>query len=142
VQELDEEEDRRLVGSILEDEDEKGCTMLDLDEDTMTTVKPVVEDDTTSGAEGSSIWEDGERLWTSNTPPPPERERYQPLASSPLATPILPTPTNKMNKAKKREFEVAKDTSLSPSPKQEDAPNSSPSSKKSTAVMTGVCATG
>ncbi|KAK1910750.1 hypothetical protein P3342_008630 [Pyrenophora teres f. teres] len=129
--ELDEAEGMRLVGSILEDYDE-GCTMLDLNEDTSitsisiaqpersTNVGIVEEDDTTVGASqhSSSIWEDGEKLWTSNTPPPPSsptkpKDRYKPLALSPLATPC--TPPSKQGR--KRDFEVAKDAS---SPKQED----------------------
>jgi hypothetical protein len=80
VQELDEEEERRLIGSILYEFDE-GCTVLD-EEDGITmgsvsTVKPagiqvVEEEDTTAGASSPHpIWEDGEKFWTSNTPPSP-----------------------------------------------------------------------
>jgi hypothetical protein len=155
VQELDEEECRRLIGSILYEFDE-GCTVLDLDEEeedmTMTSVSTLQptsievvemekeEEDTTAGASSphrsSSIWEDGEKFWTSNTPPPPpkfsfldlsslnkQRERYQPLASSPLATPILqakpqtpPSKSRNRNGNRKHGFEVTKDMT----PKQED----------------------
>jgi hypothetical protein len=156
VQELDEEEGRRLIGNILYEFDE-GCTVLDLEEEDITmtsvsTLKPPTnievvememkmeeeEEDTTAGASSShrssSIWEDGEKFWTSNTPPAPpssldlsslnkQRERYQPLASSPLATPILaarpqtpPSKSRNRNGNRKRGFEVAKDMS----PKQED----------------------
>ncbi|KAG9376977.1 hypothetical protein A1F94_012577 [Pyrenophora tritici-repentis] len=129
--ELDEVEGRRLVGSIIEDYDE-GCTMLDINEDTSmtsissaqpersTNVGIVEEDQTTADASqrSSSIWEESEKFWTSNTPAPPSsptkpKDRYKPLASSPLATPY--TPLSKQGR--KRDFEVAKDAS---SPKQED----------------------
>ncbi|KAI2488362.1 hypothetical protein Ptr902_02495 [Pyrenophora tritici-repentis] len=129
--ELNEVEGRRLVGSIIEDYDE-GCTMLDINEDTSmtsissaqpersTNVGIVEEDQTTADASqrSSSIWEKSEKFWTSNTPAPPSsptkpKDRYKPLASSPLATPY--TPPSKQGR--KRDFEVAKDAS---SPKQED----------------------
>ena len=127
--ELDEVEGRRLVGSILEDYDE-GYTMLDLSEDTSitsistiqhkrsTNVGIVEQEDTIAGASqrSSSVWEEGDKFWTSNTPPPPSRtkskDRYKPAASSPLAAPS----TTPSKQGRKRDFEVAKDAS----PKQED----------------------
>ncbi|KAF1830816.1 hypothetical protein BDW02DRAFT_641905 [Decorospora gaudefroyi] len=143
--ELDEEEGRRLVGSILEDGDD-GCTVLDLSDDsTMTSVStvkpeapPTIEDikqqqeededeDTTAGAShrSSSIWEDGENFWTSNTPPPPSR------TSSPISTthkpkphyPSLPSSPLAPPSPSKRVFEVAKDA-------QQHAITSAPSGKK------------
>ncbi|CBY01676.1 predicted protein [Plenodomus lingam JN3] len=121
--ELDEAEGRRLVGDLLEEEDneqewDEGCTVLDLDATTMTTmgedhtldsvttIKPDLSAtaNTTSGASpsspsahSSSIWEDGEAFWASSTPPPPSQSKsqsqshpqtYHPKTSSPL----LPTP--------------------------------------------------
>lgn len=139
VVELDEEEGRRLVGNVLEGWEDEGCTILDLDEgntlDSNTTIKAskegneaptvgVVEEDTTGGADHSisSIWEDGEKFWASSTPPPPApgspnkpRNRFQPLASPPPSyspTKSLSSPT------RKRQFEVAKDSSEPPSPTQ------------------------
>ena len=133
--ELDEEEGRRLVGDVLDDWEE-GCTMLDLDDDTSlhseSTIKPgklssgastpaAEEQHTTPGAEtekrSSNIWEDGEKFWTSTAPPAPApasgspnkpKNRYQPLASSPLASPALYVSTKV---SKKRDFQVAKDVS-------------------------------
>ncbi|KAH7396229.1 hypothetical protein BKA66DRAFT_522542 [Pyrenochaeta sp. MPI-SDFR-AT-0127] len=135
--ELDEEEGRRLVGNVLEGWEDEGCTVLDLDEgntlDSNATVKAgkeeinaptidVVEEDTAAGANQSisSIWEDGEKFWTSPTPPPPgspnkPRNRFQSLASSPVST----SPTKSISSpTRKRHFEVAKDSSEPPSPTQ------------------------
>lgn len=130
--ELDEEEGRRLVGDILDDWEE-GCTMLDVNEDmsmhSESTVRPGnqgsgastpvrEEEDTTAGASpeenrSSDIWEDGEKFWAS-TPPPPSAlsnnaKRYQPIASSPLASPCLSASTSPLKVSKKRDFQVAKD---------------------------------
>ncbi|KAH9882439.1 hypothetical protein J1614_000675 [Plenodomus biglobosus] len=94
--ELDEAEGRRLVGDLLEENEQdwdEGCTVLDLDAtiittqdhtlDSICTVRPdppstqdgIDDADTTFGAtssaHSSSIWEDGEKFWTSSTPPPP-----------------------------------------------------------------------
>ncbi|KAF2023651.1 hypothetical protein EK21DRAFT_105170 [Setomelanomma holmii] len=137
--ELDEAEGRRLVGNVL-DEWEEGCTILDLDEgSTMqptATITPDTEINssiansgkqfhTQAGAErrSSSIWEDGEKFWTTDpTPPAPSsptkpRNHYQPLASSPLASPSLSISTQSTTKpSKKRDFEVAKDSSSALSP--------------------------
>jgi hypothetical protein len=129
--ELDEEEGRRLVGDVLDDYDE-GCTELDVDESfgnlSLSTIKPNKDTDTTMATEqetasadskrSSSIWEDGEKFWSSNTPPQPSpgspnklKICYQPLASSPLAT----LPINRTSSpTRKREFEVAKDAATSP----------------------------
>ncbi|KAF2852030.1 hypothetical protein T440DRAFT_447550 [Plenodomus tracheiphilus IPT5] len=154
--ELDEEEGRRLVGDLLEEHEnewDEGCTVLDLEAtddqtiDSISTIRPdlstnmnlsALQDhtdaDTTFGApsstRSSSIWEDGEKFWTSSTPPPPctaspssspiipsnstpsrprnRNQTYQPLASSPLATPDLSTPKSTTTH-RKRHFEVAKD---------------------------------
>ncbi|KAF2827048.1 hypothetical protein CC86DRAFT_394092 [Ophiobolus disseminans] len=68
----------------------------------------------------SNIWEDGEKFWTSTPPPPPPpppgspnkpHNRYQPLASSPLASPALSISTSTTKASKKRDFQVAKDIS-------------------------------
>jgi hypothetical protein len=135
--ELDEAEGRRLVGNVLDDEWDEGCTILDLDEDsTMQSTATVTPDtevnaSTTAGAEhrSSTIWEDGEKFWSSHTTTPPApgspnkpKDRYQPLASSPLASPALSMSATATAKAgKKRDFEVAKDASavaLSPTENQ------------------------
>jgi hypothetical protein len=132
--ELDEAEGRRLVGSVLDEFDE-GCTVLDLDDgSTMLSTSTITPDtdftnpteheDATTGAQerSSSIWDDGEKFWSSYTPPRPDsptklKERYQPMASSPLASPALTTSSTRTIKpVKKRDFEVAKDSSPSPSP--------------------------
>ena len=142
--ELHEAEGKRLVGSILEDYDE-GCTMLDLGEDTsitsIFTVQPecstnvgvVEEEDTTAGASqrSSSFWEDGEKFWTSNTPPQPRpssssstkpKDRNRSLASSTPATPPS-------KQGRKRDFEVARDAS-SPGHEDGDAAAHSHTNKK------------
>ena len=131
--ELDEAEGRRLVGDVLDDWEE-GCTMLDLNEDTSlhseSTIRPGKQgsgastpvregNDTTSGASpedkhSSNIWEDGEKFWAS-TPPPSSAlnntaTRYQPIASSPLASPYLSVSTTPLKVSKKGDFQVAKDT--------------------------------
>tara|TARA_R110002003_G_scaffold534_6_gene20229 strand:+ start:9182 stop:9931 length:750 start_codon:yes stop_codon:yes gene_type:complete len=135
--ELDEAEGRRLVGNVLDDEWDEGCTILDLDEgSTMQSTATVTPDteintSTTAGAEhrSSTIWEDGEKFWSSHTTTPPApgspnkpKDRYQPLASSPLASPALSMSATAPTKAgKKRDFEVAKDASavaLSPTENQ------------------------
>ena len=141
--ELDEAEGRRLVGDILEDWDE-GCTMLDINVDgtldsfaaSKSEKEPtttVVDLDTTSGASAhsSSIWEDGERFWTSPTPPPPgspnkPQNHYQPLASSPMTSPTMDTPRTPTSPQRKRQFEVAKDDIPSAQDQEE---NSSPKSR-------------
>jgi hypothetical protein len=82
------------------------------------------QEDTISGAQErpSSIWDDGEKFWSSYTPPRPDspnkfKERYQPMASSPLASPALSTSSTRTIKpARKRDFEVAKDAPPLPSP--------------------------
>jgi hypothetical protein len=129
--ELDEEEGRRLVGDVLDDYDE-GCTEIDLNESfsnlSLSTIKPGKDADTTIATDqdmtpagskrSSSIWEDGEKFWSSNTPPQPSpgspnkpTNRHQPLPSSPLAA--LPINKN-CSPTRKRDFEVAKDTPISP----------------------------
>ncbi|KAH7071485.1 hypothetical protein BKA63DRAFT_578748 [Paraphoma chrysanthemicola] len=132
--ELDEAEGRRLVGNVLDEWDE-GCTVLDLDESTILSTKPITPDTefntfTSAGASkrSSSIWEDGEKFWssppTSSTGNPPgspnkPKDRYQPLASSPLASPALsmPIPSTPPYKiGKKRDFQVAKDSTVQLSP--------------------------
>ncbi|CAO2647365.1 Nn.00g082870.m01.CDS01 [Neocucurbitaria sp. VM-36] len=153
--ELDDVEGRRLVGNVLEGWEDEGCTMLDLEEGNTTTlsnstIKPepeqakgkVGEADKTTGTESSSsssIWEDGDKFWTSNTPPQPRpsstsnnnnnlMNHYQPLESSP----VLPTsksnpstPTSKSQSSRKRDFQVAKDDNP-PSPTENSTSNTSP----------------
>jgi hypothetical protein len=131
--ELTEEAGRRLVSNVL-DEHHEGCTMLQLDRSnsmqSTSTITPnpeiyapdSLQADTTSGAEeySGSIWGDGERFWTSPTPPrtdSPDQSQncHQFLQSSLLASPALFESTPKSSK--KRDFEVAKDSppvSLSP----------------------------
>lgn len=133
--ELDEAEGRRLVENVLDDEWDKGCASIDLDEGSSllstSTITPdteifstsIEQEDTTAGAQerSSSIWEDGEAFWASSTPPRPSspnkpRDKHQPRASSPLASPAYSISSVKTIKNKKRDFEVAKDISRSPSP--------------------------
>ncbi|KAH3905480.1 hypothetical protein HBH56_218310 [Parastagonospora nodorum] len=131
--ELDEAEGRRQVENALDEWDE-GCASIDLDEGSSllstSTVTPdteifstsIEQDDTTAGAQerSSNIWEDGETFWASSTPPRPsspnkQRDKHQPCASSPLVSPIYSISSVKTIKNKKRDFEVAKDISRSPS---------------------------
>lgn len=119
---LNEAKSRRLVGDLLDWEEE--ATMLDLDEDksdnnscnlstqtddTDSNKKRDTSTTTTSFSSprpdlnnrSSSIWEDGEKFWHS-TPP---RNSFMPISSSPLAIPPIVTSPNR-----KRHFEVAKDS--------------------------------
>lgn len=105
--EVDEEEGRRLVGNCLDDSFDEGCTILALDEgttlDSISTIKPTTSSSPSpspskhtslpTDQRSSSIWEDNDIFWTSNTPPQsttqPRRQsksRYKPLPSSPLIT--------------------------------------------------------
>ncbi|KAJ4377457.1 hypothetical protein N0V83_000282 [Neocucurbitaria cava] len=155
--ELDDVEGRRLVGNVLEGWEDEGCTVLDLDEGNTTmlsnsTIKPESEQakakaagtNTTTGMNNistSSIWEDGEKFWASNTPPQPRSSgsspsnnlmsQYQPLASSPVLPQTKPTPpstpTSKPS-SRKRDFHVAKDDAP-PSPTENSTLNTSPTSE-------------
>ncbi|KAJ4411574.1 hypothetical protein N0V91_001359 [Didymella pomorum] len=109
--ELDDEEVRRLVGTVLEsgDEEDDGdydCdkTILDGDVDGDMDLTPraakalggergVAEEDAIAGAEKSesSLWDESDAFWSSSTPPP---ETGRPSVGA---------------KSKKRQFEVAKD---------------------------------
>ncbi|KAF1918919.1 hypothetical protein BDU57DRAFT_443057 [Ampelomyces quisqualis] len=122
------------------DEWDEGQTILDLNEgstlDSISTITPDTEsyaplsgteeqEDTMAGAEEpeSRIWDDGEKFWNSQTPPRPlsptkPRDDFQYRVSSPLASPALSISTaDTVKLSKKRDFEVAKDSSpLPPSP--------------------------
>jgi hypothetical protein len=119
---------------------DEGRTILDLEEgstmETMSTITPDTElyvtafetnehEDSMAGAEerASSIWDDGEKFWTSPTPPRPmspqrSKGHYKLPTPSPLASPAWSGDTSTPAKAsKKRDFEVAKDSSpTAPSP--------------------------
>ncbi|KAJ4347744.1 hypothetical protein N0V95_005146 [Ascochyta clinopodiicola] len=112
--ELDDDEVRRLVGSVLEDWDDEADDTYDayenavLDLDTtpraaqaLGGARGVYADDTISGADQStsSIWDESDAFWSSSTPPL-QQSRFQPS----------PKP------AKKRHFQVAKDPSPQESP--------------------------
>ncbi|KAF2651272.1 hypothetical protein K491DRAFT_100020 [Lophiostoma macrostomum CBS 122681] len=87
---------------------------------------PKVDHDDTSVIRSSSIWEDGERFWHSTPPAPRTRNSsainhtmtitspnkpkntFLPLSSSPLSTPF----STNTKASRKRDFDVAKDESL------------------------------
>lgn len=146
----DEEKGKRLVEDILNDWEEE-ATMLDSEDGKDAAPTPTLstqpEGETktreieeskgllvTSSSKpsppavgrSSSIWEDGEKFWHSTPPHPPNspnkpKQRFQPLSSSPLATPRT---------SRKRDFEVAKDESPTTTSQQEDANPTNTDGKK------------
>ncbi|UPX19758.1 uncharacterized protein EKO05_0010011 [Ascochyta rabiei] len=119
--ELDDEEVRRLVGSVLEDWDAEADDTYDayehavLDLDTtpraaqaLGGARGVYVDDAVAGADQStsSIWDESDAFWASSTPPLQQTQ----FPSKPKPTPTMPKP------GKKRQFEVAKDPSPAESP--------------------------
>lgn len=123
---LDEEKGKRLVGNLLDWEEE--ATILELQEEnekrtdaiTPKTKTPEKKDaEMTPPERSSSVWEDGENFWHSTPPHPPNSpnkppNRYIPLSSSPITTtPKTKTSQNstpaQIRSSKKREFEVARD---------------------------------
>lgn len=123
-----------IAVSTLSDWDE-GRTILDLEEgsstlDSLSTITPDTElqapsfnpdirDDTVAGAQQreSSIWEDGEKFWASPTPSRPNstqkgNDNRQSFIVSP--PPPSTSSTIKQKASKKRDFEVAKDSSPTP----------------------------
>jgi hypothetical protein len=133
---VDEDDGKSLVGSILA-EWEEACTVLGFDGDTTTTsvstIKPkrhasvpMMDEDATAGASqrSSSTWDESEKFWASNTPPPPG---FSNNLRNHYSTQVLSTSSNPLLKhSKKRDFEVEKDTS----PKQEEDPATNSHSKK------------
>jgi hypothetical protein len=112
----------------------EGHTVLDLNEgsmmESMSTVTPDTElyvtsfetdqhEDVMAGAEEqvSSIWDDSEKFWTSPTssrPVSPQRSKghYRLSTPSPITSPLSNMGTDSVAKvSKKRDFEVAKDSS-------------------------------
>jgi hypothetical protein len=125
------------LGVKASDKWDEGCTILDLDEGSTvgstSTVTPDTElfaptmrmnenGDTTAGDQerASSTWDDDSNFWTSLTPKRHDsstkpKEHYQPSPSSPPESPTLSVSTNRTTKSnKRRDFEVAKDSSPSP----------------------------
>ncbi|KAF1928373.1 uncharacterized protein M421DRAFT_392159 [Didymella exigua CBS 183.55] len=106
--ELDDEEVRRLVGTVLEctdDECDVNRTVLDL-EATPRAAKALgggrgVPEDAVTGADqsSSSIWDESDAFWSSSTPPPETQQQTKPILGA---------------KSKKRQFEVAKDEPNTP----------------------------
>jgi hypothetical protein len=126
---FDEEKGRRLVGDLLDWEEEATFMALDVEDKNNPEDATDVSDEATNQLandrkqrkslqplatspgsnlnRNSSIWEDGEKFWQS-TPPPnsPNKPRNAFISlSSPVGS-----PTSK--KGRKRDFEVAKDDSL------------------------------
>lgn len=127
---FDEEKGRRLVGDLFDWEEEATFIALDNEENKIDpehttggsniattqfpnekkkrkSLQPPAYSPSSNLNRSSSIWEDGEKFWQS-TPPPnsPNKPRNTFLSlSSPVGS---PTP----KKSRKREFEVAKDDSL------------------------------
>jgi len=110
--ELDDEEVRRLVGTVLDSGDEQeGCwdgdqdlTVLDLEgtpraAGALGGERGVKEEDAMAGAERSesSLWDESDAFWSSSTPPPEVGKPTEVAKPSAGA------------KSKKRQFEVAKD---------------------------------
>ncbi|KAL1602071.1 hypothetical protein SLS59_005239 [Nothophoma quercina] len=119
--ELDDEEVRRLVGTVLEDWDEESLdyemdrTLLDLDITPRAAMAlggaRGVSEDAIAGAEASdsSIWDESDAFWSSSTPPPEIKPAAKPTGvaqSKPASTSAKPS--------KKRQFEVAKDEPKTP----------------------------
>lgn len=118
-EELNDEEVRRLVGTVLEDWDEDDDvedidrTVLDL-ENTPRAAKalgggPGVREDAIAGAEGSesSIWDESDAFWSSSTPPSASHLAVSaPAMKSPTTT---TQPANPSKPSKKRMFTVAQD---------------------------------
>jgi hypothetical protein len=134
--ELSEAEGLHIVGKIPSEWDE-ACRVLEFDgrstTESTSTVTPDTElcatkmelgtqKETIAGAQEreSSIWADDENFWTSLTPQRHDssnqpKEHYQPSMSSPPESPTLSVSINRSTKSKKRrEFEVAKDSSPTP----------------------------
>ena len=124
--ELDDEEVRRLVGTVLEDWDEDADadadadsihdrTVLDLD----TTPRAAqalggargVPEDAIAGADASesSIWDESDAFWSSSTPPAVSAPESKKAASA-----TTPKSSSSSQPNKKRMFEVARDDAHPP----------------------------
>jgi len=146
--ELDDEEVRRLVGTVLEDWDEDAeseidATILDL-EATPRAARALgggrgVREDVVAGAEKemSSIWDESDAFWSSSTPPPPpafttttttEQTATKTKSEDNAAQTTSDSPQSKPSR--KRLFSVAKDAPPSETPPPSASQPSNPRSGK------------
>lgn len=135
-----------IAVSTLSDWDE-GRTILDLDEgSTLDSFSTITSDtevhlstlitgaqaDTVAGAQQheSSVWEDGENFWTSPTPSRPNS--FQNSKDSFISSPPPPSTSSTIRPrtSKKRDFEVAEDSSPTPPTPTKHRPRSRDSKKR------------
>lgn len=137
-EELDDDEVRRLVGTVLEDWDEDGgseidATLLEVNATPRATPRAAqalgggrgVCEDVVAGADASlsSIWDESDAFWSSSTPPSDNNNNnnnnkgaVQSASKSPgnLMPKADAKTQGQQTKTKKRHFEVAKDEPQTP----------------------------